>query len=270
MSRQKIVFFVVFIFLLLSTLSAFPVPAYSQEEVNLNVANTYEVEDAENVKDGDIIAINEQSGKLMRAQAGQEGMKIFGVAVKQPPIVFRSSDTGVPIVRGGEVRVNVVNTGGPIKVGDLVTLSAVLGKGQKATQADVPVVGLALESFDAQEFEGKIKVALRVGSGFKQGEELQRIASLYLKQLGLSALDVFSGKEGVQLTFRYVLAAVVVIFSVFTSFRFFGQQILKGIDSMGRNPLASRKIQTIIVLNAVLIALVNLGAIVLALFIVRF
>lgn len=264
-ARFSIFFLLITSYWLLVTL-----PSHAQEEVNLNTANTYEVQSPDEVEDGDIIAMENESGNLVRAQTGQTNAKIFGIVVKQSPIVYRTSDTGVPIVRGGEVGVNIISAGGPIAIGDLVTISSTSGKGQKASESDAQLVGMALEAFDATEDTAKIKVALRVGSGFQKGEELQKVASLYLEELGLSALDVFSGEEGLQSTFRYGLAAIIVIFSVFSSFKFFGKQILTGIDSMGRNPLASRKIQTMIIINVALIAAINVGAIVLALFIVRF
>ncbi|PJC30549.1 hypothetical protein CO050_06025, partial [Candidatus Roizmanbacteria bacterium CG_4_9_14_0_2_um_filter_38_17] len=71
--------------------------------------------------------------------------------------------------------------------------------------------------------------------------------------------------EGSALVIRYILGFLIVLTSLITTFTTMGRNITKGIESIGRNPLAKVQIQTMIVLNVVLIAIINIGAVVMAL-----
>ncbi len=249
---------------------------------NLNMANTYEL-DIEGMQDGDIISINQETGEYILAQSGlEQPTELFGIIVEDAPLVYRTSETGTPVVRAGEVYLNVSTLGGEIKKGDFIATSKLPGKGKKMTETVEDIVGVAVEGFDGSEGEevnvegenvkvGIALVSLRLVSGYdEQREGFRKVASLYLGELGLSALDVFSSQQGTEMFIRYIIAALIVLLSLVLTFRFLGRNIINSMQSMGRNPLAGRKIQTMIVLNVALIAGINIGAIIVALFIVRF
>lgn len=238
-----------------------------ETEPGLNVAATYEM--SEVVEDGDIIVQDTITGVLRKSRA-LDSEEVFGVVARQNPVVYRTSGEGVPVVRSGEVMVNVTLLNGPIQAGDYVVASEVAGSGQKVARSTRHLVGIALEGFTGDESDtGQVRVALRMGGEFRQ-RDLRQIASLYLEELGLSALNVFANAERVDLFARYLIAALIVLVSVWFSFRYFGRNVTQGLESIGRNPLASRRIQTMILLNVLLIAGVVIGAILLALFIIRY
>ena len=67
--------------------------------------------------------------------------------------------------------------------------------------------------------------------------------------------------------FRYFLAASVAIISILVSLFFFGKNVTKGIEMIGRNPLAKVPIQSMILVNVLIIAVIALGGIILSLII---
>lgn len=236
---------------------------------SFNIATTYEIA-SKNLVDGDIVTLTENSGKIVLASPDMEG-KILGVVDERAPFVYRTSEEGVPVVHQGEVYVNVL-TEKEIRKGDLITLSGVPGKGMKSSDESYPVVGIAQEDLSSESAKGevgmgRVLVTLRL---VEQGVGSQHILSYYLRELGLSVLEVFTQPKQVELFARYFIAALITLLALFVSFRNFGKSIVQGLESIGRNPLAGKKIQAMIILNILLIAFINVGAIVLALFIVRY
>ncbi len=249
---------------------------------NLNLARTYDL-NIEGVQDGDLVAIDKETGEYILAQTDLEDRAdLLGVVAENVPLIYRLSPEGTPIVRAGEVYMNVTDLGGTVSKGDFISTSNIAGKCKKMTESEESIVGVALDDFlpagdepisvNGQEVQlGKVFVSLRLIGGFdEQRQGIRRVASLYLGELGLSALDVFSQQEKAETFIRYILALLIVLLSLFLTFRFLGTNISEGINSLGRNPLASRKIQAMIILNISLIVFINLGSILLALFIVRF
>src|SRR3989338_5591182 len=107
-----------------------PKLAHAQE--TFYIASTFELADPD-IKNNDIISRN-NDGKLMRSTLNYD-TTMFGVAVDTAPMVFRTSETGKPIARSGDVKVNVTTLNGPIAIGDSITSSTIPGKGQKAGNA---------------------------------------------------------------------------------------------------------------------------------------
>lgn len=229
-------------------------------------------------EDGDIVSLTDEKDILALTSVSYDE-KMWGVVDLHPVVVVRNVGMDTPIVRIGETMVNVTTINGPIHIGDYVTSSEIPGKGQKATDSTGYVLGVAMENFteadgkiiDALGKEvsvGKIKVSVGIGpttpfiqkvsGGFLGG--LQYTSSLFIYALATS--------KQTEKIIRYILAILVAITSLSISFRSFGRNVTKGIESIGRNPLAKGSIQSMIIVNVVLIALVSIGGIVLSLIII--
>lgn len=241
------------------------------------VATTHTVEN-DTAQNGDIVSLSSETGNLLLTTQEYDE-KMFGVITLSPAVVLRTVGLNTPIVRSGEVQVNVTTLNGSIGIGDYVTSSAIPGKGQRASELTGYVLGVALQSFTPADgtlidFEGKevaqgsILVAVgispstpfirKVSGGFLGG--LQYGGELFFYLLTTT-------KQSERIV-RYILAVLVAITSLYISFRSFGHNVAKGIESIGRNPLAKGSIQTMIIVNVVLIAVVSLGGIALSLIII--
>ena len=68
---------------------------------------------------------------------------------------------------------------------------------------------------------------------------------------------------------KYLLGAIVLIISLLFSFLYFGKLSMKGVEALGRNPLASRRIQAGIILNVIMAISICLIGLVTAMYIIR-
>lgn len=263
------------IFLLLVLAAIIPQAVCADAPV-FNIAVTFEVVDKEAV-DGDIMSLSADKSTLERSRETGDA-RLYGVLVEKPEIVYRTRPD-IPIARSGTAMVNITNFGGPILVGDFITSSPIAGKGAKASQLTGYMIGVALENFDGtggtdiqgpngSVKSGRINVAIGIGP-----------ASPVLIRAGGGALGFFrqvvnavwyniSTSRTVERLIRFLLAAILVLLVIYISYRTFGRNITKGIEAIGRNPLAKSSIQAMIILNVALIFIVSLGGVVLALVII--
>lgn len=254
----------IFATLLLSTSLVF-----AQEEEGLitaGIARTYQISET-NVEPGDIIMFDADTGVYRRALSGDT--EFVGIVAGSPLIVIETVQDGVPVIHEGEILVNVSDVNGPIQAGDAVGVSPIAGKGQRVG-GDALIVGVARESLDSEsstsfpfEFEdrallvGSIVVSLDLGAmgGAGSNGEGQGLGGGEERASPVSPGEVF----------KYVMAALIAIGSIYISFRNFGANIRNSVISVGRNPLAKRSIQGMVILNVVLIILVGGGGIFLSL-----
>lgn len=271
---------------------------------NIGIANTYALTDPD-IEDGDIIAITSKEGELKRATDGAEE-ELFGIYVESPNVVYITDEDLKPILRQGDVSVNITTLGGNIRIGDLIASSKIAGKGQKASSKSVRIVGIALDSFGAGsgssfQYQGKsyrrgqIRVSLNVvGKSSAEGISVPvtetgatsdadaQNQQLMAQMQNANLVDKFfivmqmikntltKKNDDSSRLLRYIVAALVAIITTYFSFTFFGKNVTKGIESIGRNPLAKVQIQTMIVLNIVLISIVTIGGVILSLVIIKF
>lgn len=195
----------------------------------LEVTNTYTINDKD-AKDGDIMA-NSKDG-FVRANIPYEP-GIFGILVKKPVIVYRDGDpNSVPIVRSGVAQVNVVATNGQIQKGDYITSSAAAGKGMKAAISGY-VIGIALSSLTGKD--GQIPVAVKIEyAEISNARTLSRVIDAF----GGSLFTNIRDPGNLAQFFRYIAAGLVIIFAVAFAFFTFSRSIPKGIEAIGRNPMA--------------------------------
>ena len=240
------------------------------------IAKSYQIEGE--TSDGDVIVLD-KDGNPKLGKALSDG-KFLGVVELIPRIVYRkgSADSatneaeleGTSIIQYGEVEVNTTMESGAILPGDLIGMSSIPGKAQKAGTSVKDVIGVALGAYDGAEVlgtagpdnteYGSVLILIQPGSAV-----IDPNLGSFLDRILLSVIQNVDQAEGSALVIRYILGFLIVLTSLITTFTTMGRNITKGIESIGRNPLAKVQIQTMIVLNVVLIAIINIGAVVMAL-----
>lgn len=224
-----------------------------------SIAKTYVISGTAPVS-GDIVSFDRstQVFQLARTVADPD---TFGVVVTDPQVVLRVDNGGVPIVNSGEVNVNVTTANGPIHAGDYLTTSLIPGKGQKAAEDATVIIGTAIDSFPqsvtatgtSTVYVGSIRALLTIGPRPVVSSETTPAAS--------TLIDSISNTAGVppklSTLLKYLLAAIITIGTIYIAFRNFGANMKDSILSIGRNPLARASIQSMVVINTLLIVLVS-------------
>jgi len=249
------------------------VRAQSEDIKTYNIAQTLIIDDADAV-DGDIMTLTDKDETITRSTIAYDE-RMHGVLVATPVMVYRTSDA-IPVTRSGNVFVNVTTLNGPITPGDYITSSEIAGKGMKATELTGYMVGVALTSFDGtggqnithnsqQISQGRVKVAVGIGPASPAIIRATGGIMGTLRQIITAFIYNIRTSKQFERLIRYIIAALVAIATIYINFRSFGRNVTKGIEAIGRNPLAKVPIQSMIVVNVALIGLVSIGGIMLAL-----
>lgn len=240
---------------LFSLLIIWPQPTLAQLD-GAEITSVYTNIDPE-AAEGDILVSTDKG--LVRTAISYDN-RIFGVLQAKPVMVFRDiGGSGQPVMRAGVALVNVSNYNGPIKYGDYITTSEIAGKGQKANESGY-IVGVALGELDEangqkttfQEKEvaiGTVPVALRIE--FAELTSPRNVSRLF-GFLGTSFLSNIRDPKQFGLIVRYTAAGLIVLLSFTFAFLTFSRSIAKGIEAIGRNPLAKSAIQFSILINIAL------------------
>ncbi len=182
---------------------------------------------------------------------------IYGVYTEFSSIFLQntSDPQTKPVTTSGKANVLVSSVNGNIKKNDFITTSAISGVGQKATRNGM-ILGTALQDYSNsnQKATGKIMVAVNPHFNAAFAENKASVLEL-IRNSDPSALT--------QLTsLRYVLAACIALIAFSIGFVYFGRVTSRGVEALGRNPLASRTIQLNLVFNLflmIVIIFVGLG-----------
>jgi hypothetical protein len=255
-------------------------PARAQEEGSFTIATTYEV--LEEAQNGDVVSFSpDQKGLVLSREAYDK--RLFAVVATDPQIVYHTGEGTQPMVRDGIAYVNVTTINGEIAAGDYVTSSPVPGKAQKATSSTGHILGIAISELHEGDGEkinhegreitaSKIRVALAIGPVSPALFLLKSSSGAVgaLDQIGNALMQTFQEPDSGFVIIRYILAAAVVLLAVTISFRNFGRNITRGIDALGRNPLARREIEMMIIFNIILIAVASIVSVLFSLAIIRF
>lgn len=215
------------------------------EEDFTGLATTVEV--AGNAQEGSIISIT--STGFEAANREYDG-GIYGVITNAPAVSIESIPIGNLryVVYQGQVRVLVSASNGEIRKNDLITTSNTPGVGIKATSNGF-VLGTALEDYTGEN-PGRILVNVKpqYNSSFTTGasRNIFEILKNARQSASLSPLE----------SLRYLLAAFVALLSFILGFMYFGRVAQKGVEAVGRNPLAGRLIQVSVILNLLMTALI--------------
>jgi hypothetical protein len=224
---------------------------------NLGVAIPTPV--SSDVQEGDIVCAESQDSAIFIRCADEYSPSIYGVMTLDPAAEFEllPADGQFPVITTGRVRVNVNAVNGNLEAGDFITSSSVSGVGMKA-DINGYVLGTALEPYSPANPDdvGKIEVLVNIHPTIKLGTGSSNLLALLRTGLSFSALDSLG-------SLRYLLAVLVVIISFVLGFIYFGRVAKAGVESLGRNPLASRAIQLTVFFNIFLtIVIIAVGLIV--------
>ncbi len=254
--------------------------AQAQEEGSFTIATTYEV--LEESQNGDLVSFSpDQKGLVLSREAYDK--RLFAVIATDPQIVYRTGEGTQPMVRDGIAYVNASTINGEIAAGDYVTSSPVPGKAQKATSSTGHILGIAISELhegDGEQIDhngqpiwsGQIRVALAIGPVSPALFLLKSSSGAVgaLDQIGNALMQTFQEPGSGFVIIRYILAAAVVLLATTVSFRNFGRNITQGIDALGRNPLARKEIEMMIIFNIILIAVASIVSVLFSLAIIRF
>lgn len=228
--------------------------AQTTEENFTGIAVTVPVS-GENIPEGAIVSSS--NGKYSLSDKEYDG-GIYGVVSKAPAIVMEDvPKTGLQyVVYSGKSLVLVSTSNGEIKKNDLITSSFKPGVGIKATSTGF-VLGIALEDYTAAS-DGRIMVDVNPVFTSTGSNQISRNIFSVLRNARSSAY--LSPIEAL----RYVIAALIVMLAFILGFTYFGKVAQRGIEAVGRNPLARRFIELSVVLNVFLTALIIIAGIALA------
>ncbi len=241
---------------------------------NLDVTSTYPIEDKDAIS-GDILSSRPGSG-IVRANSTYDN-RIFGILQDNPVLVFRNinaKDNEKPVMRLGTVQVNITDFNGKLEQGDYITSSPIPGKGMKAQQSGY-VIGTAISpvqetgdiTYEGKSYKvGTIQVALRIEYG-----ELNtaRSANAALNSINAAFFKNIDDPEKFTILIRYLIAGLVALVFFFFSFLSFTRSISKGVEAIGRNPLAKRSIQISILLHLGLTVFVSAIGLIIVFLIIR-
>lgn len=190
---------------------------------------------------------------------------VVGIVARNPAVIFEveSLKSETPILSTGNTYIRVSAENGQIKKGDPITSSTVPGVGMKATLSGY-VVGSSLENYNPQNPKEVKTIAATLNIHFValQQKKLDNLWDVF----NLTALATYEQPTTV---FRYFLAGLIVVISFIFGFVSFGRVASRGIEALGRNPLAGRMIQFGIFLNVIITVSIILAGLAIAYIIIR-
>ena len=199
---------------------------------------------------GDILSVT--SGGIVRSSTPYD-QNVFGIIVESPVVSSGEiTENTVPVLSAGRALVKVTADNGEIIAGDFITTSQTPGVGQKATDVGF-VVGRALEDYSAGEI-GLISVQISVIEFGKQ--DLGGAGGILGAIFG--ALNVgFSDSSNFPIILRYISAATIGVVTFIIAGVSFVRFMSRGIEAIGRNPMARKVIVAGMVINAVIVFLLT-------------
>jgi len=215
------------------------------------------------VLDGYIVATTDE-GYVVTTEAYQKNM--IGVVTEKPAIELNTGSTEgtYPLATSGEASVWVSLANGPIKKGDFITSSPWEGVGMKATSVG-PVLGTAAEDVDVQEATNNEQVISKIRIVVRPTNDNNPSAASTQSGGASNAASFFTTASLI----RFGTGAFLILITIFMSLSYFGRLSLSGVEALGRNPLAFKKIQFGITLNVIIGFIVALVGIIAALYIMK-
>lgn len=174
---------------------------------------------------------------------------MIGVVSMSPAASFESSipQSGYyPIITAGKAYVLVSSKNGNIEAGDYITSSTENGLATKVQKSGY-ALGIALESFtpSTSTDTGKILASIDIRPVVLSQKAGNNILQLVREGIDVAFLSPLSA-------LRYIVASIVILFSIVFGFLHFGKLAKNGIEAVGRNPLASKTIQLSVFFNVLL------------------
>jgi hypothetical protein len=197
------------------------------------------------IANGDIITTSSNGYTLSTSPYDPQ---IFGVVSLNPAVYLKNTTAthDTPVISSGVVLVRVSTQNGNIKSGDFITSSTIPGVGVKASDNGF-VLGQAEQSYASSDPNkiGLIFVTLQPHYAQVNNDITHNIFNTF--SLGITA--AMSTPLGV---IRYFVAGLITLLSFFFGFRFFARASNRGVEAIGRNPLAKQAILFSVFLNTII------------------
>lgn len=221
-------------------------PSSSGDSISTGVA--FPIPLAEDAPEGTLICAKKEGYGLcdISYESG-----LFAVVSSHPAAEFLSgAEATVQVLTTGTAIVRVSTANGPIKNGSLITTSTNPGIGQLADRGGY-VIGTALESFESANTQeiGEIMVSINIHPTTTFTDVRSNLFEALRQGLAAPVVTPLAA-------LRYIMAGFIIIATFLLTFIYFGRISRAGIESMARNPLATRKIQLTILLNLVLMMVI--------------
>jgi hypothetical protein len=213
---------------------------FSGNAINLSIND-------KNVPEGSIISSSANGYVLSRTEYDSG---IYGVASQTPAVTLENLDNTdtKPVIYSGQIYVRVSTRNGNIKRNDLITSSIIPGVGEKATKNGY-VLGTALQGYSSKE-NGTILVVV---SPHYNGSSSNAVSANIFDVLSTARQSAYlSPIEAL----RYLIAGLVALIAFVLGFAYFGRVAQKGVEAVGRNPLAGKFIEFSVILNVLLTMLI--------------
>lgn len=232
-----------------------PIAISHAQDASSGIAVSIEIQ--EDVEVGDIICTNEKGFTLCQSPYDTS---ISGVITEEPAasIIRTDLENSVLLQSSGTAKARVSAKNGPIQIGSLITSSEDNGVGQLADKSGY-VLGVALEEFNPDNSEDIDKIQIAINIHPAAGLSGARSNLIQVLRQGLQA-PLFDPLDSL----RYVLAAAILLASVILGFVYFGRASSIGVEAIGRNPLASRKIQFAVLLHVLITIVIVISGLILA------
>lgn len=236
MIRLFFLFFITFVACLL-----YSAPSQAQELFS-GIAVSVEIQD-ENPPSGSIVSSSPKGYILTRTE---NDSAIYGVVSNSPALALEevSSKKQSLVATRGQTIVRVATTNGNIKKNDFITSSKDPGVGVKSIKNGF-VLGTAMEDYTGSGV-GEIVVNIDPHYNNSEPRPIQTNLLNLLRNAGDSAY--MSPLEAL----RFVIAALVTLLAFVIGFIYFGRVAQRGVEAVGRNPLAGRFIEFTVILNVLL------------------
>jgi F0F1-type ATP synthase membrane subunit c/vacuolar-type H+-ATPase subunit K len=233
------------------------------QDISLGTAIVVQIDD-DGVADGDIIS-SKEGGGYSRSKLLYDPF-MFGVVSLNPAVVLydKGITDGFPIISSGKAYVRVSTEKGEIKRGDLITSSENPGVGVKANENGY-VIGTAEEAYSSGNKEQVGKILVTIDPRFAQTS-----SNLAATLLTFPRISLAEALRSPSTALRYLLAGLITVGTLLVGFRFFSRVSSRGLEALGRNPLAKRSIMIGIVINSVLVLSVMMFGLAVAYLILAF
>jgi hypothetical protein len=232
------------IFILLCVVALFATTAHAHAQ-NLSSGTAIGVPVSGKIANGDIITSGAGGYKLATSPYDPQ---IFGIVSINPAVYFKDTTAkhNTPVISSGNVMVLVSSKNGNINVGDFITSSTIPGVGEKVTDNGY-VLGRAEQSYSSNDPNKTGLILITLQPHYQQITNNLIHNSFSTFTLGLN--EALTTPLGV---IRYFVAGVITLSSFFFGFRFFARASNRGVEAIGRNPLAKQAILLSVFINTII------------------
>lgn len=229
---------------------AFPILVLVSFYLRIAFANTYDFAVSvpiidPNVDEGSIISYVD--GEYILSIEPYDN-SIFGIVSTNPSLFLEDVNLESYALVGsrGEMDVRVSTKNGIIKEGDYLTSSEIPGVAQKSDKSG-RVLGIALESYETEDPNdiGLVAAYVDIKSHLKQESLTENLLTVISDGLSSAFLTPLA-------SLRYIMALIVTSITFAIAFLSFSRLTSRGVEALGRNPLAGSSIKSVIIFNFIL------------------